>query len=312
MTYIPPSPVDIQDRSIAIRTKRKKKRRTQFAIGGLVTVLAMGATAVVLTKATAEVTGCAALDSGSKESGTPVTLVVELVGNTDRDATAAAEFVSSQLQTSASDIETAYDVEIVLLTYGEEAPIDGCLAATRRIVSPETDLETYQDTSTSADTKDHLGNVLKDKRTEQIGWIVDEVNAQVRGVDFDGRDAGAPQLSPRLAWNAAMSHDGPDTILAVMSPMISTVDDCFSTEKADTGDVNDTDPADAKARVEDCKEFGEIDNVGAARTSIVAYTADLDANQRRTALDTVEQLCAVATTDDCSGNPTEPKDDTSS
>jgi hypothetical protein len=309
MSYTPNSADDARARAAAIRARRKARRRVEFTVGGLVTVIAMGATAVMLTKATEQASGCSALSSGNEKTATPVSLIIELEGNTDRDADAAAQFVSTQLKTSAVDVETAYDVSVVLVAFGEEAPLSGCLADARRLASPETDLDTYQDDSTSSDTKEHLNDILSEQRAKQIGWIVDEVASQVRAVDFEGRDENAPQLSPRLAWDAAMSHDEPNSIVAVMSPMISTVDDCFSsTVDNNSSVVGPVDPvdvgdSDAKNQVEDCKQFGEIATASATRTSIVAYTSDLDANQRRFALDTVAELCAAVTVDHCSATP---------
>lgn len=294
-----------------MRARRARKVRRQFTVGVLVITAAVGSTVAWLTVATAETTGCAALAAGATEPVDQVALVVELMGNTERDASAAAEFASAQLETSAGNIEDDFAVSVTLLAYGEEVRLGGCLSEPRLLASPATDLDTYQDSSTSDDTKQHLAGILANRRTEQIGWLVDEISREVRQVPFTDEDPLAPELSPRLAWAAALSRDGARTTLAVMSPMISTLNDCFANDLAAStptdadrlaGSTMSSQP-DAASQVRDCLKFDQVDTAKSSTTSIVAFTDDLDAAQRRYANSVAAQMCRQLTTDRCSAMP---------
>jgi hypothetical protein len=292
--------------SVKLAATKKKSIRTQIVIGLFVILLAMAGTAFWLVKSTTTQSGCGSLATGGSGQATAMAIVLELQGNTSSDAQRSAAFVQTQLTASTSQLGGSYDVQVAFVRYGESITPSGCLATPRRIQSPADDLQTYTDKNTSSDTRKSLGSELSTVRSKQIGWIAAEVSSQVRGVSFAGLDPSQPKLSPRLAWQAALKFDSPTAVLAVYSPMTSTVNDCLMPPSDSASDPLQA-PADTSQEVNqeviDCLTYDQIGRSKAAETSIVVDDALLDAAQRQRASAMQVAFCKNATSDGCSATP---------
>lgn len=280
-----------------------RRSRIQWTVGIALLVVAVAVTAWVLTAASKTPTGCASLATSGAPPATPLQLVVELQGNTLQDAEHVSHFVASQLKGMTPDLTHAFDVRVTFVRYGQAIELPGCLASPRRIASPQEDLDTYASSQTSSDNRKHLQETLERNRTTQISWLAEEVGTQVRQLSFSGLDSKAPVLSARLVWQAALRNDSPEALLAVYSPMMSTIDDCLATPHADPGSVADT--PNAAEQVAGCLRFNQIAASKAPKTSVVVDTSLQDAAQRQRALAIRDALCQQATIDHCSASPAE-------
>ncbi|HPZ69960.1 MAG TPA: hypothetical protein PLU19_14290 [Dermatophilaceae bacterium] len=161
------------------------------------------------------------------------------------------------------------------------------MADLRYIVPPKEDLDTYRASSTSEDTKAALKKTMDETRLQKVHWIAAEAQAQVAQVDLAGFDPRKPQLSPLLAWKAGLKFDAPNSRVAILSPLVSTVDDCMARDGA---------PADL---VRDCTKFAQFFPATAAGVSIIVDEAALDPTYARRAEETRTAICEQLTKDNC-------------
>jgi len=171
--------------------------------------------------------------------------------------------------------------------YGSSAPLSGCLADVRYIVPPKEDLDTYRSSSTSEDTKAALKKTMDETRIQKVHWIASEARAQVTQVDFTGLDARKPMLSPLLVWKAGLKFDAPNSKVVMLSPLVSTVDDCMARDGV---------PADL---VRDCAKFAQFYPAVSASVLITVDEAALDPTYARRAEETRSAMCQQLTIDDC-------------
>lgn len=249
--------------------------------------LLLAATAAAMTWATRTPTGCGSLATAAAGETESLNLVVELRGNTASEAHAVESFVQKSLTDLTGDLTKQYSVRLVLLRYGSPAPLPGCLADLRYIIPPKEDLDTYRAGSTSEDTKAALRKTMDEGRLQKVHWIASEARSQVVQVDFAGLDSSKPMLSPLLVWKAGLKFDAPNATVAILSPLVSTVDDCMARDGA---------PADL---VRDCAKFAQLYPATSARISITVDEAALDPTYARRAGDTRTAMCELLTKDNC-------------
>ncbi len=249
--------------------------------------LLLAGTAVAMSWATRTPTGCGSLATTAAGDTESLNLVVELRANTSSEANAVQSFVQRSLTTLTEDLTKQYSVRLVLLRYGSPVQLTGCLADLRYIVPPKEDLDTYRASSTSEDTKAALKKTMDETRLQKVHWIAAEAQAQVAQVDLAGFDPRKPQLSPLLAWKAGLKFDAPNSRVAILSPLVSTVDDCMARDGA---------PADL---VRDCTKFAQFFPATAAGVSIIVDEAALDPTYARRAEETRTAICEQLTKDNC-------------
>lgn len=196
-------------------------------------------------------------------------------------------FVQQTLTGLTEDLTKQYSVRLVLLRYGSPAPLSGCLADLRYILPPKEDLDTYRASSTSDDTKAALKKTMDETRLQKVHWIASEARSQVAQVDFAGLDPRKPLLSPLLAWKAVLKFDAPNSKVAVLSPLVSTVDDCMARDGV-PGDL-----------VRDCAKFTQFYPATKASVSITIDEAALDPTYARRAEGTRTAMCEQLTKDNC-------------